>query len=158
MEQMKALKKSLCALILLTAVLLNRAAAQDSLHYTRDGVRLPVVNTGNNTLVELYRADSTFDFTVATASFPAGKKLAWHYHPGGQILIITEGTCYYQERGKPVQVVRKGEVIRCLPGVQHWHGASLNESGTYLAVSPAQKGATVWLEQVTDEDYHSVKK
>lgn len=154
---MKTIKKTLCLLMLLTAALLTKAAAQTDTVFTKDGVVIPAHNTGNNTLVELYKADSTFTFNVAAASFPAGKKLAWHYHPGGQILIWTEGTGYYQERGKPIQVVHKGEVIKCSPGVQHWHGASLNEGATYLAVSPAQKGSTVWLEAVTDEEYKSIK-
>lgn len=74
---------------------------------------------------------------------------------GGQILIITDGVGYYQERGKPKRIVRKGEVIKCLPGVEHWHGSSVEEGVTYFATSPAQKGATVWLLKVTDEEYQS---
>ena len=140
---------------LLSAALLNKTAAQDSTIFTKDGVALEVRNTGNNTLVELNRADSIFNFNIAVASFPPGKKLDWHHHPGGQILLITEGIGYYQEKGKPKKIVRKGEVIKCLPGVEHWHGASLETGVTYLATSPAQKGATVWLQKVTDEEYNS---
>jgi quercetin dioxygenase-like cupin family protein len=55
-------------------------------------------------------------------------------HPGGQILLIMEGTGYYQERGKPIQIVHKGDVIKCLPGVtalarcntERWHYLSGN--------------------------------
>jgi quercetin dioxygenase-like cupin family protein len=65
--------------------------------------------------------DSTFDPSIAVATYDAGAKLDWHIHPGGQVLLITEGTGYYQERGKPLQVVHKGGVIKCLPGVEHWH-------------------------------------
>jgi quercetin dioxygenase-like cupin family protein len=77
--------------------------------------------------------------------------------PGGQILLILEGTGYYQERGKPIQIVHKGDVIKCLPGVEHWHGASPTSGFTYLATTPTQKGKTVWLEPVSDNDYNSSK-
>ena len=149
------MKQFLFFLTLLSAALLNKTVAQDSTIFTKDGVPLEVRSTGNNTLVELYKADSIFTFNIAVAKFPAGKKLDWHYHPGGQILIITEGVGYYQERGKPKRIVHKGEVIKCLPGVEHWHGSSVEAGVTYLATSPAQKGATVWLQKVTDEEYNS---
>ena len=149
------MKLLLFFIILLSAALFNKTIAQDSTIYTKDGVALQVRNTGNNTLVELNHPDSIFNFSIAVAKFPAGKKLDWHYHPGGQILIITEGIGYYQERGKPKRIVRKGEVVKCLPGVEHWHGSSVESGVTYLATSPAQKGATVWLQKVTDEEYNS---
>jgi|SRR6187431_2625853 len=149
------MKQVLLFMFLLCGALLNKAGAQDSTIFTKDGVPLEVRNTGNNTLVELYRADSIFTFNIAVAKFQPRKKLDWHYHPGGQILIITEGIGYYQERGKPKRIVRKGEVITCLPGVEHWHGSSVEAGVTYLATSPAQKGATVWLQKVTDEEYNS---
>jgi quercetin dioxygenase-like cupin family protein len=114
-------------------------------------------HTGNVWLKELNAGDSTFDYALAVATFEAGAKLDWHIHPGGQILLILEGTGYYQERGKPVQIVHKGDVIKCLPGVEHWHGASPTSGFTYLATTPIQKGKTIWLEPVTDQDYRSVK-
>ena len=114
-------------------------------------------HTGNIWLKELNVGDSTFDPSIAVATYDAGAKLDWHIHPGGQVLLITEGTGYYQERGKPAQIVHKGDVIKCLPGVEHWHGASPNSSFAYLAVTPTQKGKTVWLEPVSDKDYRSVK-
>jgi quercetin dioxygenase-like cupin family protein len=147
--------KQLLCLLLVLASISTRILAQDSTIYTKEGIPLEVRSTGSNTLVELYKADSIFSFNIAVAKFPAGKKLDWHYHPGGQILIITEGIGYYQERGKLKRIVYKGEVIKCLPGVEHWHGSSVEAGVTYLATSPAQKGATVWLQKVTDDEYHS---
>ena len=149
------MKQLLLWMFMLTAAFLNKAGAQDSTIYTKDGVPLLVRSTGNNTLVELNHPDSIFNFSIAVAKFPPGKKLDWHYHPGGQILIITEGIGYYQERGKTKRIVRKGEVVKCLPGVEHWHGSSVESGVTYLATSPAHRGATVWLQPVTDEEYKS---
>lgn len=151
------MKLFLLLLTLVSATLFNHVVAQDTAVFTKNGIALPVRNTGSNTLIELNAADSIFNFNIAVASFPPGKKLDWHYHPGGQILLITEGMGYYQEKGKSKQIVRKGEVIKCLPGVEHWHGASVETGVTYLATSPAHKGSTVWLQKVTDEEYKSGK-
>ena len=51
----------------------------------------------------------------------------------------------------------KGDVIKCAPGVEHWHGAAPNSGFAYIAVTPTQKGKTIWLEPVTDKDYNGVK-
>lgn len=132
----------------------NQLLAQDaSTIFTKNGIPLEVRNTPNNTLVELNKEDSILGYNIAAASFPATKKLDWHYHPGGQVLIITDGIGYYQERGKPKQVVKKGEVIRCLPNVEHWHGASEAAGVTYVAVYSTKNGVTVWQKPVTEEEY-----
>ena len=49
-------------------------------------------HTGNIWLNELSVGDSTFDPSIAMATYDAGAKLDWHIHPGGQVLLITEGT------------------------------------------------------------------
>ena len=76
-------------------------------------------HTGNIWLNELNAGDSTFDPSIAEATYDARAKLNWHIHPGGQVLLITEGAGYYQERGKPRRIVHKGDVIKCAPGVEH---------------------------------------
>jgi quercetin dioxygenase-like cupin family protein len=114
-------------------------------------------HTGNIWLSELNVGDSTFDPSIAQAIYGPGAKLDWHVHPGGQVLLITEGTGYYQERGKPIRIVHKGDVIKSAPGVEHWHGAAPGSSFAYIAVTPTQKGKTVWLEPVSDKDYNSAK-
>jgi hypothetical protein len=40
--------------------------------------------------------------------------------------------------------------------VEHWHGSSPDSSFAYLAVTPTQKGKTIWLEPVSDKDYNSL--
>ena len=114
-------------------------------------------HTGNIWLSELNVGDATFDPSIAMATYDAGAKLDWHIHPGGQVLLITEGTGYYQERGKTARIVHKGDVIKCAPGVEHWHAASPKNSFAYIAVTPTQKGKTIWLEPVSDKDYNSLK-
>lgn len=116
-----------------------------------------VHNTGDVWLKELNVPDSTFNFSTAYVVMDAGSKLDWHKHPGGQILMITDGVGYYQERGKAKQTVRKGEVIKCQPNIEHWHGATPESAVSYMATSPAQKGKTIWLEKLKDEDYYDAK-
>jgi len=114
-------------------------------------------HTGNIWLNELNVGDSTFDPSIALATYSAGARLDWHIHPGGQVLLITEGTGYYQEKGKPIQIVHKGDVIKCPPGVEHWHAAAPHNTFAYIAVTPTQKGKTIWLRPVSDQEYKSVK-
>lgn len=114
-------------------------------------------HTGDIWLSELSVGDATFDPTIAQAVYGPGAKLDWHIHPGGQVLLITEGSGYYQERGKPVQLVHKGDVIKSAPGVEHWHAAAPDSTFAYIAVTPTSKGKTVWLKPVTAEEYKAAK-
>jgi len=141
---------------LLSAVLTIQAEAQDVSIFPKGEISTADNHTGTVWLNELNGADSIFNYSIAVATFAPGAKLDWHVHPGGQILLITEGTGYYQEKGKPIQIVHRGDVIKCLPGVEHWHGASPESAFAYIATTPIQKGKTVWLKRVTDEEYHLV--
>ena len=113
--------------------------------------------TGTIWLNELNQPDSNFTFSLAQAVYAPGSKLDWHIHPAGQYLLITEGTGYYQEKGKPGQIIHKGDVIKCLPGVAHWHGAAPDSSFAYIAVTPVTKGKTIWLRRDIDEEYQEVQ-
>ena len=102
--------------------------------------------------------DPVLNCQIANVVFEQGARNNWHTHPGGQVLIVTEGEGYYQEKGKPVQLLQKGEVVNIPPGVKHWHGASHDRMFTHIAVNPnTQKGMVVWLERVTDEEYNNFK-
>jgi quercetin dioxygenase-like cupin family protein len=102
----------------------------------------------------LLRPESVYNTQLASVTYEQGSRTKWHYHPAGQILIITSGTAYYQERGKPKQILSKGDVAKCPPGVNHWHGAAPESSITLMAINPnMQKGAVTWLEPVTVEQY-----
>ncbi|WPU95259.1 cupin domain-containing protein [Mucilaginibacter sabulilitoris] len=152
------MQKLLYVLVLLGAVVSTRATAQTVSIFPKGELSKTNNHTGDVWLTELNKADSVIDCNIATATFAPGAKLDWHIHPAGQILMITEGTGYYQEKGKPIQVVHKGDVIKCVPGVAHWHGAAPKSIFTYIAVST--KGAvnkTEWLQRVTDVEYNGAK-
>ena len=91
--------------------------------------------------------------------FDAGARTNWHKHPGGQVLLVTEGKGYYQERGGQIRLMQKGDVVKCLPGVEHWHGATPTSALTHIAFAPdAEKGAAVWLQRVSDQEYQNFKQ
>jgi quercetin dioxygenase-like cupin family protein len=147
--------KQVFSLSLLLSVLLANAMAQDSSIFPKGEKGPNDHHVGTVYLKELNAPDSIFNYGIAVATFEPSSYLYWHKHPGGQILMITQGTGYYQEKGKPKQTVHKGDVIKCLPGVEHWHGATSESGFTYIATSPAQKGKTIWLQRVSDVEYNA---
>lgn len=147
------MKQTLFFTLVCLSALSTPALAQDAPIFPKGEKSPNVHHTGNVWLHELNAPDSIFNYSIAVATFDGGARLDWHMHPGGQILLVTAGTGYYQEKGKPKQTLRKGEVVKCLPGVEHWHGATPENGFTYLATTPAQKGKTIWLHKVTDTEY-----
>lgn len=113
-----------------------------------------VHHTGEVWLSHLSHADSIFDYNIAVAKFAVGAKLDWHKHPKGQQLVIIEGEGLYQERGKPIQVVKKGEVVKCSPDVEHWHAATPESGVTYLAITGNQR--TVWAEKISEDFFQNI--
>jgi quercetin dioxygenase-like cupin family protein len=94
------------------------------------------------------------NFSIASVSFEPKGRTNWHNHPGGQTLLVTEGKGLYQEKGKPIKVINKGEVILCNPDIEHWHGASPESKMTHIAITNFKGDSQVnWLKPVTDEEY-----
>ena len=102
--------------------------------------------------------DSYFNCQIANVTFEPGARNNWHKHPGGQLLLVTGGKGYYQEEGKPAQVIREGDVVKINPDVKHWHGAGPDSWLVHIAImTNPQKGDAIWLEPVTDERYKNLK-
>ena len=86
---------------------------------------------------------------MAIVAFEAGTVTDWHTHSHGQYLIVTEGEGRTQEWGKPVQVIKKGDVVWCPPNVKHWHGAGEHTAMSHIAISPqAADNKPTWLGRV----------
>jgi len=143
--------------ILLLTTQSIRVMAQEGSAFPKGEVSTADNHTGTVWLKELNEPDSIFNLSLAHATFAPGAKLDWHIHPAGQYLLITSGTGYYQEKGQSIQIVHKGDVIKCLPGVEHWHGAIAGSSFSYIGVTPTQKGKTIWSKRITNEEYNSIK-
>ncbi|MCK9640194.1 MAG: cupin domain-containing protein [Prolixibacteraceae bacterium] len=115
--------------------------------------------TGTAWLQMLVNNDSTYDTSIGNVTFEPGARTNWHKHPGGQILLITDGSGYYQEKGKSAQLLHKGDVVKIPPDVEHWHGAAPDNELTHIAISPnTNKGSVIWLHPVTDEEYSQMGK
>lgn len=86
----------------------------------------------------------------ASVRFAAGARTAWHRHPIGQTLVVTEGCGWVQREGGPVQKMCAGDVVVTAPGVKHWHGATPTSPMSHVAIS---EGGVDWLELVTEDQY-----
>ncbi len=110
--------------------------------------------TGTAWLNSLIQSGQGNNIQMGSVTFEPGARTNWHYHPGGQTLLVTSGRGLYQEKGKPVQVIQKGDVIKCPPNIIHWHGAMPTEVMVHIAVSTVtDKGSVVWLGKVSDAEY-----
>jgi quercetin dioxygenase-like cupin family protein len=91
---------------------------------------------------------------AAKVTFEPGARTAWHTHPLGQTLIVTDGFGLAQRQGGPIEVIRPGDVVWFSPNEKHWHGASPTTALTHIAVQESLDGKAVdWMEKVTDEQY-----
>lgn len=113
--------------------------------------------TGTAWLNILVPKDETGHYSIGNVVFEPGCRNNWHTHPAGQVLLVTDGKGYYQEKGQPARALSKGDVV-LVPGlVEHWHGAARNTSLTHIAISNIiAGGAVTWLNPVTDEEYNGV--
>ncbi|MCW3108581.1 MAG: Cupin 2 conserved barrel domain protein [Segetibacter sp.] len=111
--------------------------------------------TGIAWVKNLVPDDTTFNIIISDVVFEPGARNNWHKHPSGQILIVTNGLGYYQEKGKPIQLLHKGDVVKIAPGIVHWHGAAPDSQFTHIAINPnTEHGVVEWMEKVTDEEYN----
>jgi quercetin dioxygenase-like cupin family protein len=94
---------------------------------------------------------------IGNVTFAPGSRNNWHKHAGGQILLVTGGRGYYQEWGKAARELRAGDVVQIPGGVKHWHGAAHDSAFVHIAIEvQPEKGAAVWMEPVSDEDYNKL--
>ena len=104
--------------------------------------------SGNAQFAYLPKIDSSKD-NIAIVEFEANAITNWHIHSEGQYLIVIEGEGRTQEWSKDIQVIKKGDIIWCPPGVKHWHGAGEKTSMKHIAMAPnADSNKVTWLEKV----------
>ena len=112
--------------------------------------------TGKVTVTPLMTGEAPSNLQAALVSFTPGARSAWHRHPRGQLLVVTEGSGLIQESGKSIQKISKGDVVWTPPGVKHWHGASSDKAMSHTAIQESLNGKVVeWMEKVSDEQYRT---
>lgn len=92
---------------------------------------------------------------AAIVHFTPGARTAWHTHPFGQTIFVTEGVGRCQRRGGPVEEIRPGDRVFFEAGEDHWHGAAPDRVMAHVAMQEVdESGSPVsWGEPVTDEEY-----
>jgi quercetin dioxygenase-like cupin family protein len=93
--------------------------------------------------------------SASSVHFAPGARTAWHTHPDGQSIYVTEGVGLAQRRGGPIEVIRPGDRVFFEPGEDHWHGAAPNRFMTHLAMLDVddQGNSATWGAPVSDEEY-----
>jgi quercetin dioxygenase-like cupin family protein len=94
--------------------------------------------------------------SASNVHFTPGARTAWHTHPNGQTVHVTEGVGLCQRRGGPVEVIRPGDTVFFEAGEDHWHGAAPDHFMTHLSMLDVddEGNSAVWGEHVTDEEYN----
>lgn len=110
--------------------------------------------TGTTHLQRLVAKDDIWNSSIGNVTFDKGARTNWHKHSGGQILLVTAGEGRYQEKGKEIQILKKGDVVKIPPNAEHWHGAAPNSEFAHISIEPnLPNNETTWLDAVTDEEY-----
>jgi quercetin dioxygenase-like cupin family protein len=94
---------------------------------------------------------------ASSVHFTPGARTAWHTHPNGQTIYVTEGVGRCQRRGGPVEVIRPGDRVFFEPGEEHWHGAAPDRFMTHIAIVQVDDEGTnaTWGDHVTDDEYNA---
>ncbi len=92
---------------------------------------------------------------ASSVHFTPGARTAWHTHPRGQTIWVTEGVGLCQRQGGPVEVIRPGDRVFFEPNEVHWHGAAPTRFMTHIAMQQAddEGNVVVWGDHVTDDEY-----
>ena len=92
---------------------------------------------------------------AASVHFTPGARTAWHTHPLGQTIFVTEGMGLCQREGGPVEVIRPGDSVYFEPEENHWHGAAPDRFMTHIAMQEVDDAGSpvTWGAHVSDENY-----
>ena len=114
--------------------------------------------TGTVYVDALATATAPSRVTASSVHFTPGARTAWHTHPFGQTIYVTEGIGRCQRSGAPIESIQPGDRVYFEPGEQHWHGAAPNRFMTHLAMQEIddQGSAVTWGEHVTDAEYNAI--
>src|SRR6478609_6993565 len=138
---------------------MRRENSEDDMQITRNSIETRVGPgewfTGSVYVDAVASPTGSSQLSANSVHFTPGARTAWHTHPNGQTIYVTEGVGKCQRRGGPVETIHPGDRVFFEPGEEHWHGAAPDRFMTHLAmldVDDAGKSAD-WGNHVTDEEY-----
>ena len=112
--------------------------------------------TGTVQVEALFPKNDQADFSGAYVTFQPGARSAWHSHPAGQHIVVTDGVCLTGTRDGRILRCKTGDAVWCPPNTDHWHGATPDRAMTHLVITGVKDGQNVvWKEKVTDEEYNA---
>jgi quercetin dioxygenase-like cupin family protein len=151
------MRKTIFTLFILAHVhVFAQSADYTVFSYHTEGTKAPNTHyIGEAWLNAIIHDDAELGYNITKATFRANSTLDWHKHSSVQVLIIVDGSAYYQERGKDPVVLKTGDVIRCPKDTEHWHTSTKESNVTYLALYGGDQ-PTKWTEVLTQEYYDSV--
>ena len=97
---------------------------------------------------------------ASSVHFTPGARTAWHTHPNGQTIYVTEGVGRARRRGGPIEIIGPGDRVFFEPGEDHWHGAGPDRFLTHLSMVEVddQGNSATWGAHVSDEEYAAAPK
>ena len=131
------------------------------MHITRDSIATNAGPsewfTGRVYIDQVAAPSGQSRLSASSVHFTPGARTAWHTHPNGQTIYVTEGVGLAQREGGPIEVIRPGDRVFFEPGETHWHGAARNRFMTHLAMLEVDDEGTSasWGDHVTDEEYNA---
>jgi quercetin dioxygenase-like cupin family protein len=112
--------------------------------------------TGTVTITGQFQREAPSRVSGAIVHFEPGARTAWHSHPAGQTLIVTEGVGWTQIADGPKLEFHAGDILWCPADHKHWHGATAHQAMTHIAIQEAVDGTPVtWMEPVTEAHYRA---
>jgi quercetin dioxygenase-like cupin family protein len=113
--------------------------------------------TGTVFIDPIREPDEYSDIGCAHVRFSPGARTAWHTHPKGQTLYVTDGIGLVGKRDGETKEIRPGDVVFIESNEEHWHGATPDRFMAHVAMQEADEEGKVvtWLKHVTDEEYGS---
>lgn len=140
----------------------------DSVEFAKQnkfGIGVPNVNYAKYFIRNSYLnsvTDAKSGFPMNNVTFEPGCRNNWHIHHakkgGGQVLIVTAGSGWYQIEGQAPVSLNPGDAVVIPANVKHWHGAKKNSWFSHIAFeAPGEGTSNEWLEPVSDEDYSKLQ-
>ena len=129
------------------------------MQYTKSGIRTTIGRSdwfrGTVYLDAIAVPAGNFRIHATSVHFTPGARTAWHRHPNGQTVFVTEGIGLAQHRGGTIEVIRAGDRVFFEPGEEHWHGASAHRFMTHIAMLEVddQGNSAAWGDHVSDDEY-----